>query len=174
MTENPTTDKPRRVIKISYVLLTLFIVIIAFYIAFRLKLKWKNFLFIIITLILLLLQTSFWLVSSGCAITDQDPGAAITVETTEKILEVNEIEKAAKQVVGEDSNTPVQAPIQLGDAPAEKGRFWAGRSRNPGPPHPPVSNPLAPGNSFHLPVYGEYSSAVTILKFFAFFLFVSM
>ena len=69
---------------------------------------WKNILFVITILCLLLLQTSFWLVNTGYVKADDNTGinaSAVAAEDTEQIS------KAAKQVA-KDPNQPTEAIAQ--------------------------------------------------------------
>ena len=66
---------------------------------------WKNFLFIVVILCLLLLQASFWLVNTGCVATEQvgcDKASAAAAGDSEQIVEAakakENIKKAAEQV----------------------------------------------------------------------------
>ena len=83
---------------------------------------WKNFLFVIVILCLLLLQLSFWLVDAGLVKTDsnaQSDSPVVTakdVEKTDKAIKpvakkADEISEAAKQVIA-DSNQPAETPQQ--------------------------------------------------------------
>jgi hypothetical protein len=79
---------------------------------------WKNFLFIIIILCLVLLQISFWLVNLGYAEVEEgkEEVSTVAVKEAEQIVEAageakGEIEKAAKQVAGE-ANEPAEAAPQ--------------------------------------------------------------
>ncbi len=72
---------------------------------------WKNFLFIIAILCLLLLQASFWLVDTGYVKTGDDvtsdtPAAAVKDKDTE------EIKDAAEKVTGEPNQPTEAAPQQ--------------------------------------------------------------
>jgi hypothetical protein len=80
---------------------------------------WKNFLFVIVILCLLLLQASFWLVNLGYVKTDQQctsTSAAVEAQKEGQIAEAakqtegkkQQIEEAAKQVASE-SGEPAQA-----------------------------------------------------------------
>jgi hypothetical protein len=76
---------------------------------------WKNFLFIVVILCLLLLQTSFWLVNTGVVATEQvsgdkTPAAVEPAGGSEQIAESakEDIKKAAEQVVAEP-NKPAEA-----------------------------------------------------------------
>jgi len=79
---------------------------------------WKNFLFIITVLCLLLLQASFWLVDTGCVKTGEAESASVAVaaEAAEKAVEAvqqpadetTKIEEAAKQVAA-GPNQPAEA-----------------------------------------------------------------
>jgi hypothetical protein len=82
---------------------------------------WKNFLFIVVILCLLLLQVSFWLVNTGCIATEQVSGdkasVAVVVASdsgqnvdTAKVKE--KIKKAAKQVTAEPNKPAEAAPQQ--------------------------------------------------------------
>jgi hypothetical protein len=69
---------------------------------------WKNFLFVIALVCLLLLQVSFWLVDTGCVKTNGDikgEPSAVAAEGREKI------EEAAEKVVAEP-NQPTEAAPQ--------------------------------------------------------------
>ena len=73
---------------------------------------WKNFLFIILILILLLLQGSFWLVNVGFVKAEQDPDSQAVTAADEKVADPNKAtadanEQAAKQAVDEYPNQPV-------------------------------------------------------------------
>ena len=79
---------------------------------------WKNFLFIVVILCLLLLQVSFWLVNTGVVATEQVSGdkapVIVTVagdleQTAESATE--DIKKAAEQVAAEP-NKPAEASPQ--------------------------------------------------------------
>ncbi len=75
---------------------------------------WKNLLFIIMILCLLLLQVSFWLVNLGYVKPKECKSEASTamVKEAEQVAEAkNEIKEAAKQVAGE-ANEPVEATPQ--------------------------------------------------------------
>ena len=70
---------------------------------------WKNFLFVILILCLLLLQASFWLVNTGYVKADDDTKSdtpAVVAEDTEQINE------AAKQVTAEPNQPTEAAPQQ--------------------------------------------------------------
>ena len=76
---------------------------------------WKNFLFIVVILCLLLLQASFWLVNTGCVATEQvscDKASAAAVGDSEQIAETakakENIKKAAEQVAAA-TNRPAEA-----------------------------------------------------------------
>lgn len=82
---------------------------------------WKNFLFIIVLLCLALLQTSFWLVDTGCVKTDDgaksDSTAVMAEDANEagKIAkqpagEMDKIQTAAKQVTAEPNQAAEAAP----------------------------------------------------------------
>ena len=86
---------------------------------------WKNSLFVIVILCLLLLQASFWAVNVGWVKTNDDdtqtaPPAAAAIEEAEKTSETaekpaektDEIKEAAKQVAAEP-NKPAEAISQL-------------------------------------------------------------
>ncbi len=82
---------------------------------------WKNFLFIITVLCLLLLQASFWLVDTGCVKAGETESASVavaaaaaekTVEAVEQPAgETDEIQQAAKQVAA-GPNQPTKAAPQ--------------------------------------------------------------
>lgn len=83
---------------------------------------WKNFLFVIVILCLLLLQISFWLVNTGFVKTGDeaksDSPAAIAEDTekaaeaaTQTAKETDKIKKAAEKVAG-DTNQPAEAIVQ--------------------------------------------------------------
>jgi hypothetical protein len=78
---------------------------------------WKNFLFIIVVLCLLLLQVSFWLVNLGYVKVEEgkEEVSIAAVKEAEQIEPAGEatgeIEKAAKQVAGE-ANAPAEAAAQ--------------------------------------------------------------
>ena len=78
---------------------------------------WKNFLFVIIVLFLLLLQISFWLVDTGYIGTYEEKGgdeAAVEAEVARE--DVQDIDEAAKKVAA-NANQPAEAkPL---DRPAE-------------------------------------------------------
>lgn len=79
---------------------------------------WKNFLFIIVVLCLVLLQVSFWLVNLGYVKVEEGKEAVSTaaVKEAERVREAakepgeekSEIKEAAKQVAGE-ANAPAEA-----------------------------------------------------------------
>jgi hypothetical protein len=83
--------------------------------------SWKNFLFVIITCLLILLQASFWLINTGFCQTDSEskttPPAAVLLEGPQQATEAanksstqtEEIQQAAKQVAA-DSNQPLTTP----------------------------------------------------------------
>lgn len=68
---------------------------------------WKNFLFVIAILCLLLLQITFWLVDTGCVKTAKEAKSDAPV-ATENIVQIKE---AAKQAVAEP-NQPTEAAPQ--------------------------------------------------------------
>lgn len=79
---------------------------------------WKNFLFIIVVLCLVLLQVSFWLVNLGYVKVEEGKEEVSTaaVKEAEQIVEPadeakSEIKEAAKQVAGE-ANAPAEAAPQ--------------------------------------------------------------
>jgi hypothetical protein len=79
---------------------------------------WKNFLFIVVILCLLLLQASFWLVDTGCVATEQvgcDKASAAAAGDSEQIVEAakakENIKKAAEQVAAA-TNKPAEASPQ--------------------------------------------------------------
>jgi len=75
---------------------------------------WKNFLFVIAILCLLLLQVSFWLVNFGYVKTDEEvesESSAVVAEDTEQI------EAAAKQVTAEPNQPTEAAPQQQKTSP---------------------------------------------------------
>lgn len=86
---------------------------------------WKNFLFIIVLICLLLLQVSFWLVNTGYVATEQVGGdkAAAAASDSEQITEAateakEDIKKAAEQVAA--PNKPAKAvPQQPQPEPAK-------------------------------------------------------
>jgi cell division protein FtsB len=71
---------------------------------------WKNFLFVILILCLLLLQASFWLVNTGCVATEQaggDKASVAAASNAEQAAEAakakkEDIKKAAEQVAASD------------------------------------------------------------------------
>jgi hypothetical protein len=76
---------------------------------------WKNFLFVVVILCLLLLQVSFWLVNTGCIVAEQDAFDKASVapvnkleQTTEAVIAKENIKIAAEQVVAEP-NKPAEA-----------------------------------------------------------------
>ena len=78
---------------------------------------WKNFLFIVVILCLLLLQASFWLVNTGYVTTEQvgcDKAVAAAVGDSEQIAEAakakENIKKAAEQVVAAPNKPTEAAP----------------------------------------------------------------
>ncbi len=81
---------------------------------------WKNFLFIVVILCLLLLQASFWLVSTGCIGVEQaDIGnvPAVAAVTSEQVVETmkakeEDIKKAAEQVAATPNEPNEAAPQQ--------------------------------------------------------------
>ena len=96
---------------------------------------WKNFLFIITVLCLLLLQASFWLVDTGCVKTGEAESASAavaaeaakeTVEAVEQpIGETDEIQQAAKKIAA-GPNQPAKAVPQEPQQPEPQeagGRF---------------------------------------------------
>jgi hypothetical protein len=77
---------------------------------------WKNFLFIVVILCLLLLQASFWLVNTGYVATEQvDKASAAAAGDSEQIVETakakEDIKKAAEQVAAA-TNKPAEASPQ--------------------------------------------------------------
>jgi len=79
---------------------------------------WKNFLFIVVILCLLLLQASFWLVNTGYVATEQvgcDKASAAAASDSEQIVEAakakENIKKAAEQVAAA-TNKPAEASPQ--------------------------------------------------------------
>src|SRR4030042_993321 len=79
---------------------------------------WKNFLFIVVILCLLLLQASFWLVNTGYVATEQvscDKASAAAAGDSEQIVEPakakEDIKKAAEQVAA-TPNKPAEASPQ--------------------------------------------------------------
>jgi hypothetical protein len=77
---------------------------------------WKNFLFIVVILCLLLLQASFWLVNTGYVATEQvDKASAAAAGDSEQIAETaktkEDIKKAAEQVAAA-TNKPAEASPQ--------------------------------------------------------------
>jgi hypothetical protein len=78
---------------------------------------WKNFLFVIVACGLLLLQVSFWLVSTGCVETKVPAGTPVAAKNTEKDSNVTEqtvspaveVNEAAKQVVAAEPNQMAKA-----------------------------------------------------------------
>jgi hypothetical protein len=82
---------------------------------------WKNVLFIILVLCLLLQQGLFWLVNTGCVRTDEQPAeTAIQPNTGQVESETKKqkgIEKAAKEVAPEP-NAPA-VPAQAGQKPSK-------------------------------------------------------
>lgn len=90
---------------------------------------WKNGLFIIIVICLLLLQVSFWLVNTGYVVTEQvcgDKVPAATASDSEQVAEAakakENIKKAAEQVVAAPNKPTEEAPQQPQPQPA-KPRF---------------------------------------------------
>jgi hypothetical protein len=90
---------------------------------------WKNFLFVLITLCLLLLQASFWLVNTGCVATEQpgcDKAPAAAVAGPEQIAEPakteENIKKAAEEVAA-TPNKPTEAAPQQPQPKFAKLRF---------------------------------------------------
>ena len=91
---------------------------------------WKNFLFIVVILCLLLLQVSFWLVNFGYVATEQvggdnAPAAAVgdSEQITESVTEAKEnIKKAAEQVVAAP-NKPTEEALQQPQPQPAKPRF---------------------------------------------------
>ena len=88
---------------------------------------WKNFLFLIIILCLLLLQTLFWLVSTGyvktgdtetvqAAVKAQDDSSVITAGDTEQAAEASEQIAEAPKQAAKDETEPVEEPNQLVEA----------------------------------------------------------
>lgn len=85
---------------------------------------WKNFLFIVVLLCLLLLQASFWLVNTGYVVTgeagdDRPPTVAVTIEPVAGDVKAGEdIKKAAEQVATPNElakTTPEQPRSKLTD-----------------------------------------------------------
>jgi hypothetical protein len=81
---------------------------------------WKNFLFIIVILCLLLLQVSFWLVDTGCIAAEQavyNKASAAPVSILEQTAETKKskenIKKAAEEVVAAPNMPTETAPQQL-------------------------------------------------------------
>jgi hypothetical protein len=82
---------------------------------------WKNFLFIIVVLCLLLLQVSFWLVNLGYVKLEESKseGSTAVVKEAEQVVEAakepgeekSEIKEAARQVAGE-ANAPAEVALQ--------------------------------------------------------------
>jgi hypothetical protein len=90
---------------------------------------WKNFLFIVVILCLLLLQASFWLVNTGCVATEQvgcDKALAVAAGDSEQIAEAvkakENIKKAAEQVAAAP-NKPAEAAPQQPQPKLAKLRF---------------------------------------------------
>lgn len=84
---------------------------------------WKNFLFIVIIFCLLVLQTSFWLIDTGCVkadtcakVTPSAPASEATAEPNEVVfdkaaVEQDKIQQAAKKAVA-GPNQPAEAAPQ--------------------------------------------------------------
>ena len=71
---------------------------------------WKNFLFVIVALCLLFLQTSFWLVDTGYIKAGGCAEKGVSAKETE---DTNQIEEAAVEVtIKEDANKPTEAEVQ--------------------------------------------------------------
>jgi hypothetical protein len=90
---------------------------------------WKNFLFIVVILCLLLLQGSFWLVNTGYVATEQvscDKASAAAAGDSEQIAETakakENIKKAAEQVAAA-TNKPAEASPQQPQPEPAKPRF---------------------------------------------------
>jgi hypothetical protein len=90
---------------------------------------WKNFLFIVVILCLLLLQASFWLVNTGYVATEQvgcDKTSVATASDSEQIAETakakENIKKAAEQVAAA-TNKPAEASPQQQQPEPAKPRF---------------------------------------------------
>lgn len=77
---------------------------------------WKNFLFVITILCLLLLQMCFWLIDTGWVKTDDETKSESAVIAAEQ---TKEIEKAVKQVVIEPSEPIKEAAKQVAGQPNE-------------------------------------------------------
>jgi len=78
---------------------------------------WKNFLFIVVILCLLLLQASFWLVNTGYVATEQvDKASAAAASDSEQIVETakakEDIKKAAEQVAAATNKLAEASPQQ--------------------------------------------------------------
>lgn len=89
---------------------------------------WKNFLFIVVILCLLLLQASFWLVNTGYVSTEQvscDKTSAAAAGDSEPVVEAakakENIKKAAEQVAA--PNKPAEASPQQSQPEPAKPRF---------------------------------------------------
>jgi hypothetical protein len=81
---------------------------------------WKNFLFVLVILCLLLLQASFWLVNTNCVATEQpscDKAPAAAVADPEQIAEPakteENIKKAAEEVAATPNKPAEAVPQQL-------------------------------------------------------------
>jgi hypothetical protein len=75
---------------------------------------WKNFLFVIVILCLLLLQVSFWLVNTGYVKTDEEVESESSAVVAEDIEQIND---AAKQVAAEPNQLTEAAPQQQQASP---------------------------------------------------------
>ncbi len=75
---------------------------------------WKNFLFVIVILCLLLLQASFWLVNTGYVKTDEEVESESSAVVAEDIEQIND---AAKQVAAEPNQLTEAAPQQQQASP---------------------------------------------------------
>ncbi len=76
---------------------------------------WKNFLFIIVILCLLLLQTSFWLVDTGCVKAGEAESASVAVasEAVEQPAEETaKIEEAARKVAAGPNQPAEPRPLE--------------------------------------------------------------
>jgi hypothetical protein len=69
---------------------------------------WKNFLFVIVALCLLLLQISFWLVDAGYIKVNDGTSGEFAVAAANNAEDTGKIEEAAKQIA-EDANQPAEA-----------------------------------------------------------------
>ena len=97
---------------------------------------WKNFLFAIVILCLLLLQICFWLVNTGYVKTGDETkseSAVVAASDTKQADEVakeaseetNKIDEAAKKVAGEpEEAAEVVSPEPQEQQPETKSRFW--------------------------------------------------